>query len=494
MTKTSNAVSEERKKFYLAVRDKKKIAESYVVLSLFKDVSLFIDQNITIDTFGTKAWKFYFTLLSKAVEKDIKVVDEIVAGIIVDESGNEFQKQYEEFGGWQTIEDGMEMVQIENLDSYLNELRKINSILKLIKKGFPINQKEFDDLMKKDVDKIQEDFEKSLAECFDGLESGEKVEDLSEGLWKVVEEANEAKFRGFPYDSELLNHYTNGQSLGNITMLSANSGIGKTFLTIAQVFPTFLKDDTGQKLTILANEEDSRKWKQAIIVWVANNIYNANFDKSRFNTGKFTKDELSVLKESTEWLKKKMGKGQIEFVAFTSFSMKKAIKIIKKQAKTKDVKYFILDTLKMDSTDKEVEQVWLQLQNNMVKLFDVVKPQSLNRHVFVTYQLGKSAMQRRYLDQSALGVSRNVVDVVSVLMLARKAWDSEKRKNGEGGIQVKERGMDGVVKYMDSEKDYFIIFLGKNRMNNTNEQIVLEVDMGKNIVKDFGYCKIEQEF
>ncbi|MGR5954349.1 hypothetical protein ACT7DP_30795 [Bacillus paranthracis] len=107
-----------------------------------------------------------------------------------------------------------------------------------------------------------------------------------------------------------------------------------------------------------------------------------------------------MLKKGVDWLDEKMEEGTIRFINFNSFSMKKAIKMIKKEATLNKVKYFILDTLKMDSDEvNENAQAWLQLQQNMVKLYDVIKPSNKNVHVWVTYQLGKSAMLTRYLSQ-----------------------------------------------------------------------------------------------
>jgi replicative DNA helicase len=78
-------------------------------------------------------------------------------------------------------------------------------------------------------------------------------------------DAHEGKMRGFPYKSALLNEYVNGQALGNLTMLSANSGMGKTFLALAQILPNMI--EFGESLMILANEEDIVKWKREIITW-----------------------------------------------------------------------------------------------------------------------------------------------------------------------------------------------------------------------------------
>lgn len=83
-----------------------------------------------------------------------------------------------------------------------------------------------------------------------------KVTDLSDNLWKTVMDAHEGVMRGFPYQSAMLTEHVNGMALGNITMLSANSGIGKSFLTLAQILPNMIEFD--EKLLIIANEEESR--------------------------------------------------------------------------------------------------------------------------------------------------------------------------------------------------------------------------------------------
>lgn len=478
------------------IKSDKKLAESYVVLSMYKDIDLYMENNIKLETFNHKVWKFYFMLLQKAVEKGYRAMDSIVIGSIVEGLSDSDKSKYAEYGDYTIIENGLDIINPKNFDTYLQNMNRANSILKVSQIGFKITAEAYKALCEKSVDEIQQAYESSLAKCFDGLESGEKIEDLTDGLMKMIEEADAGVFKGLPYASKLLNYFTNGQALGNITMLSANSGVGKTFMAVAQVLPTFIKNELGvDKLTILANEEDSRKWKQAIVTWVANNVFDFDFNKNRFMQGSFTKEEMSALKQSVEWYEDKVEKGCIEFVGFSSFSMKKAIKLIKKQKKTKGTEYFILDTLKSDSTAKESEQVWLHLQNNMVHLFDAIKSQTNNVHVFVTYQLGKSAMQRKYLDQSSLGVSKNVVDVVSTLLLARKAHDSEKRKEGEeSGLQVREIDNEGIVKYMRADMEYFIVFMGKNRHGETSRQMVFEVDMGKNIMKDFGFVSVDQDF
>ncbi|MGD2351993.1 hypothetical protein ACP8H2_09600 [Bacillus subtilis] len=481
--------AQSKQEFRDMLKKVKNTAESYVVLSIYKNTELYFDTKLTTDDFHDPTWKLYFALADKLIQKGIRVLDDIVVGLRAAEN-EALQKMYEEYGGYQTIANGVAFVQEDNFDSYLMDIKKYNALLKLHDLGFPVMEK-FDGYKVMSIDRIQQLLEATLDTIFADAEVEEKVEDLRDGLWQTVLDAHEGKMRGFPYYSDLLTEYVNGQALGNITMLSANSGIGKTFLSLAQILPNMIEFE--EKLLIVANEEDSVKWKKEIITWVVNNVLGKNFQKMRFNQGEFTKEELDLLKEGVDWLEKQMKEGNITFINFNSFSMSKAIKTIKKQSSINGIKYFILDTLKLDSDAvNENAQAWLQLQQGMVKLYDLVKPSNRNLHVWVTYQLGKSALMTRYLSQNSLGVSKNVVDVVSTLLLARKALDSE-REGGKNEVIVKTKDGKKVKMKNDENIEYFIIFLGKNRMGSTARQLVFEVDMGRNIVRDFGTCNIPQD-
>src|SRR5690606_27258998 len=123
-----------------------------------------------------------------------------------------------------TIANGIEFVQVKNFDSYLADVKKANVILRLHDLGFPIMDK-YNIYKNMEVDKIEEAFNGVLNTVFADVDVDEQIEDLSEGLMKVVEDAHEGLFRGFPYTSGLLTEFTNGQALGNLTILSANSGM-----------------------------------------------------------------------------------------------------------------------------------------------------------------------------------------------------------------------------------------------------------------------------
>ena len=372
----------------------KKTAESYVVLSVYKNTELFFDNNLTVDDFSHPEWKFYFAIAKKLIEEEKKVLDDIVVGLCVGEN-EQLQKMYDGFGGWATISNGLGFVQEENFDSYLMDIKKFNALIRLHDMGFPVRDK-FDAFKVMSAEGIQQSLEGALNAVFADMDEGDKVEDLKDGMWQTIMDAHNGVSRGFPYSSALLNDMVNGQALGNITILGANSGVGKTFFTLTQILPNVIEFE--EPVLLMVNEEEKSKWQKELLTWVVNNVLkkqdedgkdldeNPEFQKKRFHQGEFNKEEMILLKRAHDWLQEKMSDGLIRFVNFSSFSMAKAIKVVKKYSSLYSIKYFVLDTLKLDNDDKAEkvsDQAWLQLQQNMVKLYNVVKSSAKNLHVWV---------------------------------------------------------------------------------------------------------------
>jgi len=467
----------------------KNVAESYVVLSIYKNPDLFFDANLEVNDFHTPEWKFFYALARKLIKDEKKkVIDDIVLGLCV--SGNkELETRYEMFGGWQTIANGMTFVQEENFDSYLADIKKYNALIRLHDMGFNIKDK-FDQFKKMDAEEIQNVLEGALSSVFADIDEGDKVEDLKDGLWETVIDAHNGVSKGFPYASKLLNDLCNGMVLGNLTIVAANSGVGKTFFTLTQLLPNVI--EFGEPILLMVNEEEKSKWQRELITWVINNVLDGDFQKTRFYQGEFNSSEMELLKKAVDWLNEKVADGLIRFVNFTTFSMNKAIKVIKKYSSLYNIKYFVLDTLKLDNDDltqNNNSQAWLQLQQNIVRLYNVIKASNKNLHIWATYQLAKGSVLNRFLTQNNLGMAKNVVDVASTLILLRRAFDSEK-EGGRNELSIK---TDKGYTKMKQEKEYFVVFVDKNRQGGTHYQIVMEADIGRNIIKDFGTTRVPQE-
>ena len=113
------------------------------------------------------------------------------------------------------------------------------------------------------------------------------------------------------------------------------------------------------------------------------------------------------------------------------------------------VKYFILDTFKMDAGDVS-DKSWLEMQQNMVEINDVIKPESKNLHILITFQLAKGSVKQRYYTQDNIGMSKNIIDPASTCIMIRDLYDDEytgerrelkvyrlEGKNGQTKIPIK---------------------------------------------------------
>ena len=477
-------------KFRNSILAHKTMTELQYVVSLYSNVDYYDEYKVDPENIHNPHWKVYYGILKNMIEKrGYSVIDAVNIELFMSTQNEKLQKIYENAGGWKTIEEAMTIIESENVETYYKEVLRYSAIVKLNDFGFDFSDK-WDKLSKLTFQELSDVITTYIDDIFAGIDLGEdKVEDMKTGIIEMLQEADEGVYNGLPIASKMLNSVTNGMVLGNITMLAGTSGVGKTFLTLNQCLPMTIKEK--EPLLIMCNEEDKAKWQREIITWIINNVHGGDFVKSRFYQGKFSTEEWEVLNKATEWFNEMVSDNLIQFVNFNTFSMDKSIKLIRKYATQHNIKYYIIDTLKLDNDigAKITDNSWLQLQQNMVKLYNVIKPTAKNCHVWVTYQLNKS-MRVRYLDQSALGMSKNVADVVSTLLLVRDMLENEKKADSTG-LVVKKNGQQVIL---DEDKDYMVCFIEKNRQGSTSNQVVWRVDKGRNVMKDIGFTKVAQDY
>lgn len=480
-----------KSEFYKKILQEKSIVESQLVFSLFANTNYYFDYEVKLNSFHSSIWRFYYHMLKEMVEdKKLHKMDSVSVEAYVAGKSDKFQEVYRKSGGYETIRKGMELVESDNVESYYSELQRYKTIVRLIESGFPI-ERNWAKYSKMNLETLNEVLEGLVAEAFIDTELGaDKVENMFDGIDDMLKQADEGVDKGLPLGSRTMDSIQNGLALGNITMIAANSGVGKTFLTTMLHILSSIHNE--EPVLIIANEEEKNRYSQGLLTAYINNKHkNAYFNKNRFLNGNFSVEEWEYLKEARDWYLSKVSDGLINFVNMNEFSMAKTIRLIKKYARLYDVKYFILDTLKLDNDtySRVNDNSWLQMQQNMVKLYNVIKPSNLNVHVWVTAQMTKTNRRSRYLDQSMIGMAKNVTDVVSSLMLVRMASQSEK----VGDKSLKVVGEDGHTHLLDEDKDYMIVFWDKNRQGRTNRQVVLEVDRGLNTIKDIGKTQIDND-
>ena len=493
MSEKTNSKSQKvvKAEFYQKLEKEKEIVESQLVFSLYANTNYYFDYELQLEELDSSMWRFYYRMLKEMVEeRKLRKMDVVSVSAYVSTKNEKFRALYEKLGGYETIKKGMVIVESDNVESYYSELQRYKTLLRLIKLGFPI-ERNWKSYSKMDLETLNEVLEGLIAEAFVDTQIGnDRVEDMFDGIDDMLKLADEGVAKGLPIGSRLMDSIQNGLALGNITMMAANSGVGKTFLTTMLHILSSIHNE--EPVLIIANEEEKSRYVQGLLTAYINRKQRGfNFNKNRFLQGSFTEDEWTVLNEAKQWYLGKVNEGLIRFVNMNEFSMSKTIRLIKKYTRLYDVRYFILDTLKLDNDtySRVNDNSWLQLQQNMVKLYNVIKPSNLNVHVWVTAQMTKTNRRARYLDQSMIGMAKNVTDVVSSLMLVRMVTQSE--KVGDKALRVIDDQRH--QKLLDEDKDYMIVFWDKNRQGRTNRQVVLEVDRGLNTVRDIGVTQIDND-
>ncbi len=467
--------------------------EANIVSCFYKNPELIYEyEKLKMKDFDFNEWKVYFFIAYELIVKEKKqVLDEITIGFFL-EKHPKLAEKYTEYGGYQTMESAKKYINIENLEGYVTELNKWNTILKLIDKGFPI-QKNFKDFKDMSMEEIYQFYEIQLNDTFINVDTKIKSFNLFEGLNDLIDECDKGMEVGLPIKSQLLNDTIGGNIKGNITLLGGSSGVGKTTTTLELLIPSIIEQN--EQCVIVINEQDEKKLKKEMLTLCMNNTFDRTFNKKRFRQGKFTPDEFTYLRESANFLEAKKQSKHITIIPLQSYNVGLMKKIINKYSAL-GVKYFILDTFKAGD-DADSDKIWLEMMNDMRKLYDTIKPSSKNVHLWATLQLKKDKAGR-YLTNDNIGMSKNVVDVCSTVLLMRVVRDDEKEE-GKNELKVyRLEGKNGATRIpitLHKDKHYMIIFIEKNREGESGQfQIVAEINLGRNLYKELGITFVPQDY
>ena len=493
--KKTTPFQEELIKAAKTVKEYKLACEANIVSIFFKKPNLMYDYQLKLEDFTENTWRVYWQIAYDIVIKEKKsTLDEITVGLYL-EKHSKLKQKYDEYGGFDTIEKATEYVKIENINGYIAELNKWNTVLMLLKNKFPVYDRlsEFADMS---LDDIYVEYEAILNHIFINADEETKSYSIEEGIDELIDELNEGIAVGLPYnDMALLNKETGGQMTGNITLVGGLSNMGKTTLVRSMCIPSIIKH--GEKLVIMINEEGKKKWQREMLVWVANNIYKFDLQKFVVRDGKYSDEVMEMLRKCADWIKSKASDNTITIIPFNKYRTEKAIKVIKKYASL-GVKYFILDTFKADSGSRN-DKMWLEMQQSMVDIYDAVKSDGgKDVHITITFQLAKSSARQRFYSQDNIGQAKNIIDVASTCIMIRDVFDDEYTGEKNALKVYKLEGKNGKSKIpvnLDHDKHYQLLFIVKNREGAANTvQIVVEHDMSRNLLKEVGFTSVPVDF
>ena len=474
------------------VMDYKMAAEANIVAILYKSPDELYNTNLTLDDFSVNTWKVYFQIAHDIILVEKKnTLDDITVGLYL-EKHPKLKAKYVEYGEYETIMAAMGYVKVENLSGYISELRKWKAVIKLCKRGFPVKDK-LSDFADMTAEEIYNEFEAFLNDTFVNIDSDVKSYDICSGIHELIEKLDIGSAIGLPYsDMPLLTKETCGQYMGSITLLGGLSNAGKSTVARSTTIPSIIK--MNEKIVIMVNEDSLAKWQREMLVWICNNILKFDMQKHVVRDGKYSAEVKAKLHEAANWLEEKTQNHMITVIPFLQYQTSKAIKEIKKYA-AMGVKYFILDTFKMDA-GKVSNNSWMEMQQSMVDIKDVVKAEALNVHILITFQLEKGSSVMRYYTQNNIGMAKNIVDVASTCIMIRDIFDDEYDGEKRALYVYRPEGKGSKIQVnLNKDKKYQVFFIVKNQEGAANAyQIVAEHDKSRNIINEIGITNVMPDF
>lgn len=486
----NKTISNEIKRLKHKVLEYKSICELNIVGSLYKNTENLYHVNLKLKNFNTNVAKVYFTIANQIIVKEKKEeLDDVTIGLYL-EKHPKLKSKYEEYKGYQTIIDAIELVNEKNLEAYIMENEKWSAVLAMLDYGMIVDLKEAVDLT---ADEIYSVFEARLNHVFLSVENEEKVYGLGEGLEEMIDKWDEGQCLGMPFnDSPLLTAETGGMMKGEVLLLGGISGSGKSSFVRNVQIPKIIEE--GESVLYMVNEQGIDKTNREILVWVANTIFSQDIKKYQVRNGKYDPNFKKMLKQCAKWMVEHSDR--IKILPFSQYTKSNTIKSIRKYASL-GFEYFILDTFKLAS-DGNTNNIVVEMTQDMVDYYDVIKPAGLNVSLTCTFQLNKASVKTRHLTMENIGQSKSIIDVAGLCIMFRRVLQDEyeDEKNELEIYKLEGKYHDRKVKVsLNKDKDYFILFIVKNREGSANSyQIIVEHDLSNNYYREIGICHVPIDF
>lgn len=496
----NKSFQEELQQTIAKILEYKKATEANIVGSFWKNPQLLYEyDDIRTDEFDINEWRVFYEIIRQlTLEEEKKAIDAVTVGFYLERHPG-LKEVYESFNGYDGINKIIEYINVDNLPSYINDFRKWGKIKKLAELGYPVNNRlsEFED---KTLEEIYNEFEITLNTVFSNTDFGIVSKDISDGIDNLIEKLNQETGKGLPFESvPTLNAETGGMMLGDITLLGGVSNSGKSTFLRLTVLPTIIRKN--ERIVVFLNEEGVDKWQKELLIWVANNIFAMNIPKWKLRNGQYDDATKEQLQKCANYLKNSKLNKNITLIPLERYKTATVAKLIKKYASA-GVKYFAIDTFKLDNADGyEVnDNARLQMVQNITMLYNVVKESCKNVHLICTVQLNKGSSRTRYLSLDNIGESKNIVDPCASAFFIRNLFDDE-YSGGRRQLHVYHMGgVNGnsmIPVTLDPDKKYQLLFIAKSREAAAgvgSRQIVLEVDFSHNIIKEVGFTNVPIDF
>ena len=467
--------------------------EGNVISCLFKDILLLDECNLKIEDFLSIDGRFYFALIQNIRSKGFPSIDEVT---ILSNISEMIEESFQNRGGWNTIQNLIDIINEKNWDTYLDILYRENIIINLYNNGFNLlsaveedgkNITPLDLFRKMDSESVIDWYESRLGNLGTGYSSrileeeeidfnDDFINSCIEGLENGVpfdiagKDINDGDINCFPFLSRQLN----GLMDKTTTILGGYSSVGKTIWWVTILMALLYR---GRKPLIISNEQQVKVFKISFIIWIlAKKFRYFNLTKKKMLSGDINDKDKEYIKKAQEYWNSNY-KGKVKFIAIPDAD----INLVKKKVRENVLKYsydtILYDTLKLEfSESKNNEQHFISLIKDSRELDKMAK--KYNIIMLCSLQLAINTLGRLFLDSSVLSMSKQIKEVLENLFLMRTVYQEELDKNSKyycrpfRRIKVKDKWIEEEYE-PDPTGIFRMLFLDKARSgeNSTDNGI-----------------------
>lgn len=414
-------------------------AEGNVISCFFKDMLLLDDTTFEQKDFITADGLFYFSMLKNLRKKGFYSLDEIT---ILSNMNEDVIGRYEDCGGWEAIQHQIDIINVQNFDTYIDILYRENILLHMHDDGFNllkeimVNDKPVVPLKlfrKMTAEEVTDWYDARINSYGTGYSSKILEEEEIDFDDEFIESCVEGEENGVPFDIAgydvngeeincfpFLSRQTMGLLEGTLTMMGGFSSAGKSTWWVT-VLMALLNYD--RKILIISNEETVKKYKIKFMIWLLGkrNRY-FKLTKKKMTTGDIDKISREQLKDVQEFWRKNY-KGRVKFITITDADMSIVKKKIRECALRQGYDTVLYDTFKIQEGDFSSARQDLSLVRDSRELDKLGK--KYNLIMLASVQLAEYMKGKLFLDASCLSNAKQIKEILENLFLMRTVYDEE---------------------------------------------------------------------
>lgn len=474
------------------LNEKIKRAEGILCGLVLKEPDILTEYDINKKLLSSEAL-FYIGITERLFNKGIEVVDEVSFFTEI-EGIPQLVDKYETMGGFITIRELVDMVDVKNADSIFDEWTKWNLVKRYKEKGILDVEQHWDKIMKMNSGQVSDYIEYLVNDIdidvctdidFENLNlTDQEIQDILDGINMGI---------NYGKHSPKLNYLTMGLPKGDLTMFASYTNGGKSSYVMNNIIIPIAEQ--GIKTCIIANEQRSIVYKLLLQTYVlTERLGYWSLTRKKFKSGKWTEEDKKMIQKARKIIQEEYAP-YITFIKLYDYDMNKVKKIAKKLSK-RGLEVLVYDTMKYSGDD---DSTWKSLIQDSKDIFQICSKYNLAG--VITFQLALyTKNKQRFIDENALSNGKQVAEVFSEMIGFRDIWFDEfdgetfdikpyKLKKDSNGKFTNEH--EPII--LDKDKKYKIFFHFKTRNDEVGNTILYEFKGHQNKWIEIGYCNVSQQ-